>query len=288
MEKELKEVVNKFSLPNEIVTVKFIPRKRGLATNVSKDHILSGNMMSKAVKKYYAPLQKNGRIANVLTNEEKEYLEQVTRLNLSSYGDFWETFYVSLRKEDVSNTFDMSNPTDYMSVKLLETIKDEIAPDWESRNNKGSYLFAITRENEIFDSKKSKLDIKKEAFKTYAKLETDKDTLLSILKLIDKKPISSDSSLDWLQGKVGEYVDTEPSKFLNIVNDASFQTKALINKGVDAGIILRKGNKYSTIDGLELSYQGQVPSFQNAVTYLDDPKNQEVRALIEARINNTK
>lgn len=286
---ELKEkTVSTFSLPEEIVTVKFIPRRRGMAANVSDDHIVSGNMMSKAVKKFYAPLQKNGKIVNVLTNEEKEHLEQLTRLNLSSYGTFWEEFYVSLRKDDASNRFDMSNPIDYMSVRLLEKVEDEIAPNWESRNKKASYIFAITKEDELFDSKKSKLDVKKDAFKAYAKLEDDRDTLISILKLLSNKPISSDSKLNWLQGKVEEYVDTEPGKFLAVVNDPYFQTKALINKGIDAGIILKKGNRYSTVDGLDLAFQGQVSSFANAVTYLDDPKNQEVRALIEARINNSK
>ena len=286
---ELKEKVKSgFTLPNETITIKFIPRKRGMAANVSEDHVVSGNMMSKAVKKYYAPLERNGKIANILTKEEKEYLESVTRLNLSSYGTFWEEFYVSLRKDDASNTFDMSDPTDYMSVKLLEKIKDEIAPNWESRNKKASYIFAITKNGEIFDSKKSKLDIKKDAFKTYGKLEDSKETLISILKLISNKPVSSDSKLNWLQGKVEEYVDTEPGKFLNIVNDPAFETKSLINRGVDNGIIKRSGNKYSTIDGLDLAPQGLVPSFNNAVAYLDDPKNQEVRALIEARINNTK
>lgn len=286
---ELKEkTVSTFSLPEEIVTVKFIPRRRGMAANVSDDHIVSGNMMSKAVKKFYAPLQKNGKIVNVLTNEEKEHLEQLTRLNLSSYGTFWEEFFVSLRKDDASNRFDMSNPIDYMSVRLLEKVEDEIAPNWESRNKKASYIFAITKEDELFDSKKSKLDVKKDAFKAYAKLEDDRDTLISILKLLSNKPISSDSKLNWLQGKVEEYVDTEPGKFLAVVNDPYFQTKALINKGIDAGIVLKKGNRYSTVDGLDLAFQGQVSSFANAVTYLDDPKNQEVRALIEARINNSK
>lgn len=280
--------VSEFKLPNEIVTVKFIPRKRGMASNVSKDHVVAGNMMSKAVKKFYAPLERNGKIINVLTNEEKAFLEKETRLNLSSYGTFWEDFNVQLRKDDASNKFDLSDPNDYMSIKLLETLKDEIAPNWDSRNKKASYLFAITRENELFDSKKSKLDIKKEAFKVYGKIEDNKETLISVLKLLSNKLISPDSTLNWLQGQVEEVVDTDPSKFLKVVTDPTFQTKALINKGIDAGMIIKSGNKYSTIDGLDLAFQGQVPSFSNAVAYLDDPKNQEVRALIEARIENTK
>jgi len=64
--------------------------------------------------------------------------------------------------------------------------------------------------------------------------------------------------------------------------------KSLINKGVDNGAIVKNSNKYSTIDGLDLCENGSIPSFDNAVKYLDNVKNQEVRHLIEARINNSK
>ena len=76
-----------------------------------------------------------------------------------------------------------------------------------------------------------------------------------------------------------------PSLFVSVINDASYETKILINNAVDKGIIKVSGNKYSTEDGLELSNSGQIPTFDNAVRYLDAPKNQEVRAIIEAKLD---
>jgi len=286
---ETKEVTKKeFTLPNDVVIVKFVKRKMGMSANVDENHVISGGMLTGSKRKFCAPLQRNGSVANILTPEEKEYLERVTNLNLSVYGDFWTSFFVSLYKDDANNRFDMSNPMDYISIRILESLKNDIAPTWNDRNKKQTYQFVITRTDEEFKEKKVKLDTKKQAFKLYGKIEDDRDKLIGILKLLTNQPISADSKLDWIQGKVEEYLDKMPSSFLSIIEDKSFDTKVLIHKGIDSGLVIRSGNKYSTIDGLDLCENGEVASFDNAVKYLDNPKNQEVRLLIEARIDNSK
>jgi len=285
MEKTLK---GNFTLPNEIVTLRYIHRNRGMAANVDKNHVISGGLMSKAVRKFCTPLMRNGSIANVLSNEEKEYLESVTGLNLSVYGDFWNNFRVALHKEDANNRFDLSNPMDFISIKILDSLKSEISPTWATRNSKQTYQFAICREDEEMLENKGKYDAKKEAFKMYGKIEDDKDKLLSVLKLLTNKPISSEVKLTWLQHKVEEFIDNEAAKFVSVMNDKTLYTKMLINTGIDKGVIIKKSNKYSTEDGLDLCNSGEIATFDNAIAYLDNPKNQEVRNLIELKINKIK
>ena len=285
---EVKELTSKFTLPSDIVIVKFVKRKSGMAAHVDENHVISGGMLSGSKKKFCAPLQKNGNIANILTVDEKEFLEKETGLNLSVYGEFWQNFYVSLYKDDANNRFDLSNPMDYISIKILESLNNDVAKSWNDRNKKQTYQFVITRSDEEFKEKKAKLDTKKSAWKLYGKIEDDREKLIGILKLLTNQPISTDSKLNWIQGKVEEYLDSMPSQFLSIIEDPSFDTKVLINKGIDSGLIIRNSNKYSTVDGLDLCENGQVPSFDNAVKYLDSSKNQEVRSLIEARIDNGK
>jgi len=280
------EVKSNFTLPNEIVIVKYIHRNKGMAANVAKDHVIAGGMLAGAVRKFYAPLQRNGSIKNVLSDDEKEYLEQVTGLNLSVYGDFWTKFNVALYKEEGANRFDLSDPMSYISIKILESLdKYEIAPSWADRNKNLTYQFVITRENEEMLETKGKYDSKKEAFKLYGKIEDDREKLLGVLKLLTNKALSSDSKLDWLQHKVEEFIDTNPTAFVNVVSDKAFYTKLLINVGVDKGVIVKKSNRYSTSDGLDLAESGQISTFENAVLYLDNNKNQEVRMLLEAKIN---
>jgi hypothetical protein len=280
------EVKEAFSLPNEVIVVKFIPRKKGMAANVSEDHIIAGGMIGEAIRKYKAPLSRSGSIKNVLTNEEKEYLEEETGLNLSVYGDFWTDFSVTLMKDSTNNRLDLSQPMEYLSYKLLCSLTNDIAPSWDQRHDKLTYDFVITRGDEESKERKRSYDSKKEAFKQYGKIEDDKDKLIGVLKLLTNKPISKDSTLDWVQGQVEERIDTMPTVFLDIINDTSFNTKILINKGIEYGVIERNGNKYSTADGLELCEADELPTFDNAVRYLDNPRNQDVRSLIEAKINN--
>lgn len=285
----MEETKSKFKLPNEKVTVRFIPRKKGMAANVSEDHVISGGMLNGSIRKFPAPVQRNGKISNVLTNEEKEYLEDVMGgVDLSVYGDFFETFYVPLYKSDAGNTFDLSDPTDYLMVKVLEANKDKIAPNWKSRFDKLTYQFAITRDEELVNEDKGKLDAKKVAWKLYGKIEDDKDKLIGVLKLLSNKPIAKTSKLDWIKVEVEKYVDNKAKEFINVVNDSSFDTKRLINEAIDCGYIVKESNKLVTKDGLELADQGKVATFENAVLYLDKDVNQDVRAIIEAKVEEAK
>lgn len=279
--------INTFTLPDEKIVVKHIGRKRGMAAgeHITQDHVIAGGMLNTATKKFQAPLKRNGSIANILTKDEKEVLEKETGLDLSIYGNYWKEAFVTLRKED--NVFDLSNPIDYMSYKILLSLKDSlIAENWKSRKNRLTYEFVITREDEELKETKKKYDSKKEAFKLYGKIEDDKSQLLGVLKLLENKPISANSSMDWLQTKVESIIDETPTKFVDLIKNKSFYTMLLVNKGIDAGVVVRSGNKYSTVDGLDLCEPGEVPTFDVALRYLDNTKNQEIRALIEAKINN--
>lgn len=279
-------VENKFTLPNKVVVVKYIKRKRGMASDVSPDHIIAGGMLTGAKRRFVAPLLRNGSIANVLTSEEKEYLESVTGLNLSVYGDFWTEHSVSLFKED--NRLDLSDPMDYISYKILLSLKDDIAIKWEDRNKKQTYQFVITSEDDELAEKKKAFDKKLEAYKLYGKVSDDREKLIGIVKLLSNKPISANSQLDWIQSKVEDYLDSNPSAFVDLMKDTSLDTKLLINEAIEHGIVRKSGNKYGTVDGLDLCESGEIPTFENAVKYLDNVKHQDVRSLIEAKINNIK
>jgi len=277
---EVKE--SKFTLPDTTITVKYIKRKKGMASNVGDDHVISGGMLNGSVKKFQAPLLKNNSIANVLTKEEKEYLESTTGLDLSVYGDFWYDHQVSLYKDD--NLLNLSNPIDYISYKILTYLKNDIAPSWAERNLKQTYQFVITSADEELTEKKAGFDNKKEAFKLYGKIEEDKDKLIGILAILTNKPISKETTLKWIQTKVEQFIDEKPESFVILMKDKSLDTKFLINDAVEKGVIIKTGNKYSTNDGLDLCENSQIPTFENAIAYIDNPKHQDVRSFIEAKL----
>ena len=108
------------------------------------------------------------------------------------------------------------------------------------------------------------------------------------LVLMLNKPISPDSTLNWLQTRVEEFIDSKPSLFVDLMKDSKFETKLLIQSAEEKGYVKKSGNKYSTIDGLDLCENGQIPTFENAVAYLDNPKHQDVRGIIEAKLSSKK
>lgn len=277
-----------FKLPNEVVIVKYIKRKKGMASgqDIGDDHVISGGMLDGSIRKYQAPLLKNGSIANVLTNTEKMHLESLTGLDLSVYKDFWYDHFVTLFKQD--NRLNLNDPLDYISYKILLANKNVIASNWSDRNKKLTYEFVITKNEEELNENKVSFDNKKQAFKLYGKVEDDKDKLISILNILTNKPISEDSTLKWLQLEVEKILDKKPESFISVVNDPTLDTRILINKAVNSGYIKIKGNKYSTEDGLDLCENGYISTYENAIKYLENPKHQDVKNIIEAKIYNKK
>ena len=275
-----------FVLPDKKVTVRFIKRRKGMAAgdHISDDHVIAGGMHSGATRSFPAPMNRNGSLVNVLTKAEKEVIESITGLDLSVYGEFWKTFTVRLKKTD--RILNLGNVQDYMAYKVLLHLHDHVAPSWSARKDKLTYQFVLIHEDEEMKENKKALDYKKLAFKHYGKIEDDKELLVGILKLLSRKPISETSTLLWLQEQVETRVDNDPQNFVELVQDSSLYTKILINKGVTAGVVLKRGDVYETADGLSLCEADEVATFRNAVRYLDNARNQEVRSLIEAKINN--
>jgi len=284
------EVKKGFTLPEERVTIKFIKRNKGLAADVSDSHILSGGMIEGTTRKFCVPLLRNGGLKNVLSNDEKEFFENdhFRGVNLSIYSDFWKTQYVALEKLDT--ILDLSVPEDYLKYKILLAWDDVIAPSLEDykKKNKGTYQFFITRTGEELKDRSKKLDLIKTAWKEYYRIEDNRDTLISIIYLMSGKKVSENSTMKFINTEVETLVDTRTKDFLALVEDPNFETKTLIALAENAGIILKKNGKYETIDGLTLAKQGEIATLPNAVNYLIDPKNQEVRDLIQARVENTK
>jgi hypothetical protein len=290
VKEEVKEIVKGFTLPNEKITIRFIKRNKGLAADVNDNHVISGGMIEGATRKFCVPLLRNGGLKNVLTNEEKEFFENghFNGVKMSIYSDFWKTQYVSLEKLDT--ILDLSVPEDYLKYKILLAWDDVIAPTLQQYKleNKGTYQFYITKDGEELKDRSKKLDLIKAAWKEYYKLEDNRDALVSIVYLMTGKKLSENSTMKFINTEVETLVDTRTKDFLALVEDPNFETKTLITLAENVGIVLKKNGKYETVDGLTLAKQGEIASLVNAVKYLIDPKNHEVRDLIEARVKTSK
>lgn len=289
-----RELIN--CLRNEKVIVKFVPRETAMIHN--KEHILYGGMAETAVRNFVVPrLSSTGLYKNVLTDDEKAFLEHELGLEpgaLSIYrrhDNFWDDSNpngigrVTLHKQD--NYLDLSNPSDYIKYKILLANKDQIAPSMQELEERprATYQFVIVSEGAETQSNLSKMDATMQCYYEFGSIKDDKDTLKTVIELLEKRPMAPQVKLDYLQGKVKGYIDADPRKFLAVITDKLLPAKVLIKRGVEAGILSWRNNLYYLKrDNSPLCDMGEESTLVNAAKYLAAPKNAELKYMIEAKL----
>ena len=282
-------------LRNERVIVRYILRPSTMVPN--KNHVLYGGMAETAVRRFTVPRLSNGSFKNVLTNNEKEYLEKVLGLELNALSvhnrsnNFWDDSNpegfgrVDLHKQD--NYLDLSVPEEYIKYKVLLANKDQICPSMQELEErpKATYQFVILSENAEAASNLKGVDATKNCWKEFGKIEDDADTLRTVIELVEKRPLAPKTKLDFLQGKVSELIENDPRKMLSVLTDLYLPAKVLIKRGVEKGIISwRNDLYYLREDGHPLCELGENSTLNNAAKYISSAKNQEFKFTLEAKL----
>lgn len=280
-------------LKNERVIVKHIPRENSMVGNNPK-HVLYGGMAENSTRTYVVPQLRNGQLVDVLTKDEKDFLEDYLGLEdnaLSVYNienNFWKKQKVVLHKDN--NVFDLSNPMDYIKVKILLHNTDLIAPSLTAvqNNPKATYEYVIIRENEENKVNRRRIDATKEAYKEYGKIEEDRDTMRVIIETLTASPVAATMTLDSMVSKIDELIQHDAKTFLKVAQDPMLKTKVLIRNAIDAGVIVnRAGQLYLRDGGTPLCDKGEA-TLSVASAYLNEIRNQELRFTIEAKVNQYK
>lgn len=282
-------------LTNEIVIVRFIAKARGNITDPK--HVLFGNMAPRSKVKFPIPMLRSGQYADVLTKEEKKFLEWKLGLEpnaLSVYNrknNFWDDSNqqgvgrVELIKGD--NYFDKSKPLDYIKLAILRSYSDIIAPSMQALQDKpkATYRFVMVSEKDSAKDANIRVTNKAQAYKEFGKIEDDKEKMRVVIELIDGRPTAANSKVEYLQGKIGELIETNTKLFLSVVRDPLLDNKVLIKKAIEAGIIANRGNYlYYKADNTPLCSNGEEPTLNIAAKFLSLPKNQELKFTIEAKV----
>lgn len=282
-------------LTNEIVIVRFIAKARGNITDPK--HVLFGNMAPRSKVKFPVPILRSGQYADVLTKEEKKFLEWKLGLEpnaLSVYNrknNFWDDSNqqgvgrVELIKGD--NYFDKSKPLDYIKLAILRSYSDIIAPSMQALQDKpkATYKFVMVSEKDSAKDANIRVTNKAQAYKEFGKIEDDKEKMRVVIELMDGRPTAANSKVEYLQGKIGELIEANTKLFLSVVRDPLLDNKVLIKKAIEAGIIANRGNYlYYKADNTPLCSNGEEPTLNIAAKFLSLPKNQELKFTIEAKV----
>lgn len=276
-------------LRKERIIVKHVPKMSGMISNPK--HVLYGGMAENAVRYFTIPRLTSGMYVNILTDSEKEFLEDIMGLEynaLSIYkkvDNFWENKMVRLTKQD--NLLDLSDPDDYIKYKILLANKDHIAPSLEALNDfpKATYQFVIISEGDEIKTAKDNMSTTMLCYKEFGKVENNIDILRTIVETLDGRPTSPNVKLEFLQTKINALIQADSKLFLKTISDPYLNTKVLIKKCIEAGLISNRGNYlYLKSDNSPLCENNQEPTLSIASQYLNSPKRQELKMMLEAKL----
>jgi hypothetical protein len=280
-------------LSKDRVLIKFVPKENAMAGNDPK-HVLYGGMAETSTRTYVVPMLRSGQLKDVLTKDEKSFLESYLGLEdnaLSVYNienNFWKKFKVTVRKE--GDSLDLSDGMDYIRYKVLLANTDLIAPSLQALEDipKSTYEFVLIKESESVGATKAKIDTKKEAYKVWGKIDDKADMLRVIIETLTRKPVSSAASVDTLNVTVEGLIEKDPKMFLKVANDEYLPTKVLIRNGIEAGVIINRGGQLYMRDNNEPLCENGEPTLSVAAGYLNMPKHQNTKLLIVDKVKEYK
>lgn len=288
MKEEEKVLVN--PLRNVTVIARFIPRE---GSEQDRRHVLYGGMAETATRTFTVPvIGSTGALKPVLTNDEKDYFENELGVNLSVHNkkdNYWENFKVRLNKGD--NFFDLSQIDDYLKYKVLLANEKFICKSLEEfdRRPLATYQYVMVEEGDERKITISKIQIKKECFKLAGKISDDFEMLKAVCEMLGKRPISNNTQISFLAHQLDEYIDDNAAEAYKVLNNPALKSIVFIKRCVGAGLIIKTGDFYYLKSGrakVPMSDDSKDPTLENAVKFLSNPKNQEVKFTLEAQLKN--
>ena len=284
-------------LRNERVIIRHIPKERGMVTNPK--HVLFGGMAENASRTFVVPKLSSGMFVNILTDNEKAFLEEIMGLEynaLSIYkkvDNFWDDSNengisrVRLTKQD--NYLNLADPEDYIRYKILLANKDFIAPSLQALQDtpKVTYQFVIISEGDETKNAKDNMSATMKCYKEFGKIENDINTLRVVIETIDGRPTAPTVKLEFLQAEANKLIQADSKLFLKVISDPMLSTKVLIKRAIEAGLISNRGNYlYLRSDNTPLCEMNEEPTLNIAAKYLNSPRHQEVKFALEAKLKN--
>ena len=214
---------------------------------------------------------------------QKEFFEKELGCDLNptlkQEENFWRTDRrgrVVLTKEGAE--LDLSQPLDMLKYLILLSNKNLICPSYDERTLKATYEFMMVDEAKVIVKNLEEASVKADAYVKFAEIIASKKATIGFIKSLGRT-IPASATEDWLKGEILKVIDNDAKYFLEIVNHPQYKERIFVQEAIEAGAIIRKGDKRYTLDnGAELG------DLTDTVNYLLNPDNQEVKLRVKAKI----
>lgn len=282
--------------PDKTIIVRFIKKQRGSISDPTS--FLYGGLADTSTIRLVVPRLNSGVLRNPLTDAEKEFFEYTMGLPenaMSVYNrdnNYWTSgnpgCINSVTLSKVDTILNLGDAADYIRYKILLLNSDMVCPSIQELEDhpKPTYRFVIVDEVAEAAVIGNKANLKFECYTEYGKYKDNADVLRTIIRLMDGKKIASDTRIEHLQAMVARFIDEDPKRFKLIISDKLLETKAIIDKAVEKGIIANRNNLYYLREGsVPLCEDSEDPRYTTAAKYLASPQNQDLRDSIIAQID---
>lgn len=278
-------------LRNEEIYVRFVPQATGFGIE-SKSHVGYGNLFDGNTVTLVVPILSNGRYKNILTNDEKDYLEKALGLDsnaLSVYkteNNYWDNYKIRIDKEGMK--LHLNDPQDYIRYKVLLANSDVVAPSVQERIDrpKATYRFELVRLGEEASMESMKMNATMESYKEFGKIEGDVDTMRVLVELLDGRPYSKTENAVFFRARINTLIQQDAKRFLQYIKDPLLHTKMIIRRSVELGKVSMKNDYYYLAsDGSPLCEQNEKSTLAVAARFLNQPANMEIKFLLESEVD---
>ena len=225
---------------------------------------------------YIAPYYtRSGSIYTGLTPEDERYFEKALGYeegHLAKTSDFWTTFSVKIGARTL--LLDDSIPRQAMIIKFLTGHK-RVATSLDKLDAGKDYLL-INREAEAVEQNKQN-KLRRDAIKEFDKLSLDQ--MRQCLRLFG---MSADRmSNELVESTLFNLVDKQPKRFFDKwVNNKAKDTEFLLEQAIAKGVIRKDKTHY--FYGTDMF----ADTLEDAIAYLDNKKNQDLKLAIINETNN--
>ena len=273
-------------LENKKVSVKVVEKYR---TGFSKES--DGRTLYTGCKQVFqAPTNANDRLIPILNEQEQRWFEEKMGLSTGSLAfnnkdkSFWKDFRVTLDKK--GKVLDLSDYEDYLSYKVL-LATNTIANSKDAINVLQHQFYMVTEaEEQEADNKIS--DRYEEASALFSKISKSDKKMANILRLMGKT-VTAEANTKWLKAEIIKVMDNKNKAvgnlsmddFIKTASDPQIDTKVFILDAMEIGDIIVEGTTYRLRGGDTIGHD-----FDQAISFFNNPKNQQTKLLVEDRIKN--
>ena len=267
----VKEALEKGYLVDKKVFLKPIP-KRGSAMIKDPSHI--GYFMWEGAKKSFClPADKYGVLVSPFRSEEEGiYLSKLVDVDLNirkNTSNFWHDFEVSVTKTPMFMNkgieLNLADPMDNIRWRILK-LQREVAPDWDARFEKPSYMFAFVEDDYEEKVENAEMDRAETIYTYWGSIKNSPKKMREFLGtyLMEKrinKIISDNDTKEFLTSEIQKIIKNDSDTAYRLIQDEDMSTKYMIFNLVQLGAIRKKGvGTYNIIgtDEKDLSFKDLV------------------------------